>query len=192
MRMKKIMLLLICIMICTSTYADIKDVIRAISEGSNLNIQLAGKEVNPSNPGEYISDAVKFNFTPNGFDFNDKRVFGVNMANSNLNYSGHKIILRKNVGKIDNLDNDVYTFFIVDTDIQPRISFALLVGSESMIPMLYFNDGKGNVRVFNIAFCTVIGADGSILLPKNTLIRGSNQKILKTILESIAKTVDLE
>jgi hypothetical protein len=100
-------------MISTSTYANIKDVIRAISEGSNLNIQLAGKEVNPSNPEEYISDVVKFNFTPNGFDYNDKRVFGVNMANSNLNYSGHKIILRKNVEKIDNLNNDIYTFLLL-------------------------------------------------------------------------------
>lgn len=192
MRMKKIMLLLICIMISISTYADIKDVIRAISEGSNLNIQLVGKEVNRSNPGEIISDLVKFNFTPNGFDYNDKRVFGVNMTNSDLDYSGHNIILRKSVGKVDNLNNDIYTFFIVDTDIQPRFSFALLVGSERAIPMLVFNDGKGNERVFKIIFCTVIGADGSILLPQNTMVCGSGQEILKTILESIAKTVDLE
>lgn len=189
--MKKIISLLICIMIPTLTYADIIDVIKAVSNGSNLNIQLEGKEVNPSNLEEYISDVVEFNFTPNGFDYNDNRVFGISAANSNLDYRGHEIVLRKVVEETEYGDSYVYTFFIVDTDIQPRFSFGLLVGSEGAIPMLIFNDGKGNTRLFNIVFCKVIGANGSTLLSQKW-IRGKGQDVLKTILESVAKTVELE
>lgn len=170
---------------------DMANVIRAISEGSNLNIQITGREVNISNQ-EYIGNIVKFNFTPNGFDLNDKRVFMISMANSKLEYKGHKIILRKSLEKIKEGDNYTYTFFIVDTDIQPRFSFTLLIGNnEDTIPILFLNDGKGNTRAFYIALCNVIGADGSILLP-STYIRGREQKTLKMILENIAKTVELE
>lgn len=183
--MKRIMLLIF-IMIPALTYADIKDVIRTISEGSNLNIKLEGFEADFS--GEVIGDGlVAFNFTPNGFDFNDNRVFGINADDLDLNYRGRKIISKKNVDESGHVN--IYTFLIVDTDSQPRFEFGFL---DIAVPMLYFNDGKGNKRLFYIESCRVIGADGSILLPRISVFGSDGCETLKAILESIAKTVDLE
>lgn len=190
--MKRIMLLLICIMIPALSYADVKDVIRAISEGSNLNIQLEGVEVDPDPDSfEHISDLVTFNFTPNGFDYNDNRVFGINAHDLDLDYSGSKIILRKNVNEVDFGTEYIYGFFIVDIDTQPRFTFGFADGGD-VIPMLLFMDGKGNSRVFYLGFCRVIEADGSILLPRTSILGSGGCETFKAILESIAKTVDLE
>lgn len=191
MRMKRIVLLLICVVISIATYADIGDVIRAISQGSNINIQFTGKEVDRST-GEYIGDIVQFNFTPNGSDFDDNRVFGINMVNSNLNFYGHNIVLRKGEVQVKDYVNEIYTFFIVDTDLQPRISLSTMVGNDEVIPVLVLQDGKGGDRAFYIALCKVIGEDGSILLPQGTWIRGSGQGTLKKMLDAIAQTVELE
>lgn len=186
--MKRIMLLIF-IMIPALSYADVKDVIRAISEGSNLNIQLECFEADSS--GEVIGDGiVVFNFTPNGFDFNDNRVFGINA--DDLDYRGRKIILKKYVDESDH-GNLLYTyvFLIVDTDSQPSFGFTFL-DRRVAFPMLGFKDGKDNIRFFNIAFCRVIGADGSILLPRISILGSDGCETLKAILESIAKTVDLK
>lgn len=181
--MKRIMLLLICIMIPALSYADVKDVIRAISEGSNLNIKLECFEADSS--GEVIGDdIVVFNFTPNGFDYNDNRVFGINA--DDLDYRGRKIILKKYVDESDHVN--LYTFLIFDTDSQPYFAFGFL---DIAIPMLFFHDGKDNMRCFYIESCRVIGADGSILLPQISVIGSDGCETLKAILESIAKTVDL-
>lgn len=186
--MKRIMLLIF-IMIPALTYADIKDVIRTISEGSNLNIKLEGLETEAY--GEVIGDGlVAFNFTPNGFDFNDNRVFGINADDLDLNYRGRKIISKKYVNEVDRGNLYTYAFFIVDTDSQPRFAFAFL-DSGVAFPMLFFDDGKDNKRFFYIDSCRVIGADGSILLPRIFFGRDGCET-LKAILESIAKTVDLE
>lgn len=183
--MKRIMLLLICIMIPALSYADVKDVIRAISEGSNLNIKLECFEADSS--GEVIGDdIVVFNFTPNGFDFNDNRVFGINA--DDLDYRGRKIILKKYVDEVDRGNLYTYAFLIDDTDSQPRFTFSFF---DDAIPLLFFNDGKDNNRFFYIDSCRVIGADGSILLPRIFFVRDGCET-LKAILESIAKTVDLE
>ncbi len=189
--MKRIMLLLICIMIPALTYADIKDVIRTISEGSNLNIQLEGFEVDSS--GEVIGDnfLVAFNFTPNGFDYNDNRVFGINADDLDLNYRGRKIILEKYVDKSDHGNLYTYAFFIVDTDSRPFFTFNFL-DSGGVFPLLSFDDGKDNIRYFYIGAYRVIGADGSILLPQISVFGSDGCETLKAILESIAKTVDLE
>ena len=182
--MKRIMLLIF-IMIPALTYADIKDVIRTISEGSNLNIQLECFEADSS--GEVIGDGiVVFNFTPNGFDYNDNRVFGINA--DDLDYRGRKIILKKYVDESDHGNLYTYVFLIVDTDSQPRFTFSFF---DDVIPLLFFNDGKDNNRFFYIDSCRVIGADGSILLPRIFFGRDGCET-LKAILESIAKTVDLE
>lgn len=187
--MKRIMLLIF-IMIPALTYADIKDVIRTISEGSNLNIQLECFEIDSS--GEVIGDGlVAFNFTPNGFDFNDNRVFGINADDLDLNYRGRKIILKKYVGESEYGNLYTYAFLIDDTDSQTRFTFNFL-DSGGAFPVLLFNDGKNNIRLFNIAFCRVIGADGSILLPRISVFGSDGHETLKAILESIAKTVDLE
>lgn len=188
--MKRIMLLLICIMIPALSYADVKDVIRAISEGSNLNIKLEGLETEAY--GEVIGDGlVALNFTPNGFDFNDNRVFGINADDLDLNYRGRKIISKKYVNEVDRGNLYTYAFFIVDTDSQPRFAFGFL-DSGVAFPMLFFDDGKDNKRFFDIKFCSVIGADGSILLPRIPVFGSDGCETLKAILESIAKTVDLE
>lgn len=182
--MKRIMLLIF-IMIPALTYADIKDVIRTISEGSNLNIQLECFEADSS--GEVIGDGiVVLNFTPNGFDYNDNRVFGINA--DDLDYRGRKIILKKYVDESDHGNLYTYVFLIVDTDSQPRFTFSFF---DDVIPLLFFNDGKDNNRFFYIDSCRVIGADGSILLPRIFFGRDGCET-LKAILESIAKTVDLE
>lgn len=188
--MKRIMLLLICIMIPALSYADVKDVIRAISEGSNLNIQLEGVEVDPDS-SERISGWVTFNFTPNGFDYNDNRVFGINAHDLDLDYSGSKIILNKEVEEADYGTTYYYLFSIVDTAIQPGFTFGFLDGG-GINPVLTFDDGKGNSRAFCLAFCRVIGADGSILLPLTSIFSSGGCETFKAILESIAKTVDLE
>ena len=178
-------MLLIFIMIPALTYADIKDVIRTISEGSNLNIQLECFEADSS--GEVIGDGiVVLNFTPNGFDYNDNRVFGINA--DDLDYRGRKIILKKYVDESDHGNLYTYVFLIVDTDSQPRFTFSFF---DDVIPLLFFNDGKDNNRFFYIDSCRVIGADGSILLPRIFFGRDGCET-LKAILESIAKTVDLE
>lgn len=183
--MKRIMLLIF-IMIPALTYADIKDVIRTISEGSNLNIQLECFEADSS--GEVIGDGiVVFNFTPNGFDFNDNRVFGINA--DDLDYRGRKIILKKYVDEVDRGNLYTYAFLIDDTDSQPRFTFSFF---DDAIPLLFFNDGKDNNRFFYIESCRVIGADGSILLPRISVFGSDGHETLKAILESIAKTVDLE
>lgn len=188
--MKRIMLLLICIMIPALSYADVKDVIRAISEGSNLNIQLEGVEFDPDS-FEHISGLVTFNFTPNGFDYNDNRVFGINAYDLDLDYSGSKIILRKVVKEHDFGSLYSYIFFIVDIDTQPRFIFVFADGGV-VDPILIFNDGKDNNRFFYIDSCRVIGADGSILLPQISILDSGGYETFKAILESIAKTVDLE
>ena len=188
--MKRIMLLLICIMIPALSYADVKDVIRAISEGSNLNIQLEGVEFDPDS-FEHISGLVTFNFTPNGFDYNDNRVFGINAYDLDLDYSGSKIILRKVVKEHDFGSLYSYIFFIVDIDTQPRFIFVFADGGV-VDPILIFNDGKDNNRFFYIDSCRVIGADGSILLPQISILDSGGYETFKGILESIAKTVDLE
>lgn len=188
--MKRIMLLLICIMIPALSYADVKDVIRAISEGSNLNIQLEGVEFDPDS-FEHISGLVTFNFTPNGFDYNDNRVFGINAYDLDLDYSGSKIILRKAVKEHDFGSLYSYIFFIVDIDTQPRFIFVFADGGV-VDPILIFNDGKDNNRFFYIDSCRVIGADGSILLPQISILDSGGYETFKAILESIAKTVDLE
>lgn len=188
--MKRIMLLLICIMIPALSYADVKDVIRAISEGSNLNIQLEGVEIDPDPDSfELISGLVTFNFTPNGFDYNDNRVFGINAHDLDLDYSGSKIILRKGVQEKDSGTEYFYVFFIVDIDTQPCFAISFVEGNA---PLLEFMDRKGNSRVFFIGFCRVIGADGSILLPQISILDSGGCETFKAILESIAKTVDLE
>lgn len=187
--MKRIMLLLICIMIPALSYADVKDVIRAISEGSNLNIKLECVEADSS--GEVIGDdIVVFNFTPNGFDYNDNRVFGINADDLDLNYRGRKIISKKYVDESEDGNLYTYAFLIDDTDSQPCFGFGFL-DSWVAFPMLIFDDGKDNKRFFHIAFCRVIGADGSILLPR-IFFESDGYETLKAILESIAKTVDLE
>lgn len=186
--MKRIMLLIF-IMIPALTYADVKDVIRAISEGSNLNIQLEGVEVDPDS-FERIDGLVAFNFTPNGFDFNDNRVFGINADDLDLNYRGRKIILKKYVNESEHGNLYTYVFLIVDTDSQPRFAFGFLDGSG--YPVLIFDDGKDNIRLFYIEFCRVIGADGSILLPQISILDSGGCETFKAILESIAKTVDLK
>lgn len=188
--MKRIMLLLICIMIPALSYADVKDVIRAISEGSNLNIQLEGVEVDPDS-NEHISGLVTFNFTPNGFDYNDNRVFGINAHDLDLDYSGSKIMLRKVVEETDFGTAYYYIFFIIDIDTKPRFIFGITDG-VGVKPMLVFMDGKGNTRVFNFGFCRVIGADGSILLPQILILGSDGCETLKAIFESIAKTVYLD
>lgn len=185
--MKRIMLLIF-IMIPALTYADIKDVIRTISEGSNLNIELEGIETDFS--GEVIGDGlVAFNFTPNGFDFNDNRVFGINADDLDLNYRGRKIILKKYVDESEYGNLYTYAFFIVDTDSQPCFKFGFF---DSGVVVLFFDDGKDNKRFFYIESCRVIGADGSILLPRISVFGSDGCETLKAILESIAKTVDLE
>lgn len=187
--MKRIMLLIF-IMIPALTYADIKDVIRTISEGSNLNIKLEGIETDSS--GEVIGDGlVAFNFTPNGFDFNDNRVFGINADDLDLNYRGRKIILKKYVDESEYGNLYIYDFLIVDTDSQPCFTFSFL-DSGVTFPVLLIDDGKDNRRFFYIEYCRVIGADGSILLPQISVIGSYGCEMLKAILESIAKTVDLE
>lgn len=187
--MKRIMLLIF-IMIPALTYADVKDVIRTISEGSNLNIQLEGFEVDSS--GEVIGDnfLVAFNFTPNGFDYNDNRVFGINADDLDLNYRGRKIILEKYVDKSDHGNLYTYAFFIVDTDSRPFFTFNFL-DSGGVFPLLSFDDGKDNIRYFYIGAYRVIGADGSILLPQISVFGSDGCETLNAILESIAKTVDI-
>ncbi len=186
--MKRIMLLIF-IMIPALTYADIKDVIRTISEGSNLNIQLECFEADSS--GEVIGDGiVVFNFTPNGFDYNDNRVFGINADDLDLNYRGRKIILKKYVDESEYGNLYTYVFCIVDTDSRPRFAFSL--DSGLTIPGLILAEGKDNNRFFYIESCRVIGADGSILLPRISVFGSDGHETLKAILESIAKTVDLE
>lgn len=184
--MKRIMLLIF-IMIPALTYADIKDVIRTISEGSNLNIQLEGIEVDPDS-FERIGGLVTFNFTPNGFDYNDNRVFGINAHDLDLDYSGSKIIFRKGVQEMDSGTLCIYGFLIVDIDTQPCIAFSF----EGNARFLEFRDRKGNRRMFFLGFCRVIGADGSILLPRISVFGSDGYETLKAIFESIAKTVDLE
>lgn len=187
--MKRIMLLIF-IMIPALTYADIKDVIRTISEGSNLNIKLECVEADSS--GEVIGDGfVVFNFTPNGFDYNDNRVFGINADDLDLNYRGRKIISKKYVDESEHGNLYTYAFLIDDTDSQPCFGFGFL-DSGVAFPMLIFDDGKDNKRFFHIAFCRVIGADGSILLPRISVFGSDGYETLKAIFESIAKTVDLE
>ena len=177
-------------MIPALTYADIKDVIRTISEGSNLNINLEGLEADSF--GEVIGDGlVAFNFTPNGFDYNDNRVFGINADDLDLNCRGRKIILKKYVDEYDRENIYTYIFLIVDTDSQPRFAFAFS-DSGVTFPMLILDEGKDNDRYFHIISCRVIGADGSILLPRISLLGSDGCETLKAILESIAKTVDLE
>lgn len=184
--MKRIMLLIF-IMIPALTYADIKDVIRTISEGSNLNIQLEGIEVDPDS-FERIGGLVTFNFTPNGFDYNDNRVFGINAHDLDLDYSGSKIIFRKGVQEMDSGTLCIYGFLIVDIDTQPCIAFSF----EGNARFLEFRDRKGNRRMFFLGFCRVIGADGSILLPQISILDSGGCETFKAILESIAKTVDLK
>lgn len=190
MRMKRIVLLLICVVISTATYADIGDVIRAISNGSKITIELKGREVDISTR-KFISEdeLVRFNFTPNGSDFDGNRAFGINMVNSNLKFYGHKFIFRKYEDKLDDWLYETYVFESVDNDVKHRLVFSLSVAGGNPMPELAFGDGKGGTRVFLLGYCRVIGEDGSILLPEGTWIMYTiGKEKLKKMLDAIVQT----